>query len=81
MNASSISSSKSSLKRVARTTAGLALLPVGVAMLVLPGPGFALLVISLMLLEGEFLWAGRVRSQLHRWAARGREWLLKRRGA
>lgn len=79
MDASSIS--KSSLKRVARMTAGLTLLPVGVALLVLPGPGVPLVVASLMLLEDEFYWAGRARMQIHRLTVRGRAWLLKRRGA
>ena len=79
MNA--LSPSKSSLKRVARLTAGLALLPVGVAMLVLPGPGLLLVLSSLMLLEHEFYWAGRARGQLQQLTMRSRNWLLKRRGA
>jgi hypothetical protein len=79
MNA--LSTSKSSFKRVARLTAGLALLPVGVAMLVLPGPGLLVLLSSLMLLEEEFYWAARVRGQLQELTVRGRDWLLKRRGA
>jgi hypothetical protein len=78
MNA--LGTSKSSLKRVARLTAGLALLPIGVAMLVLPGPGLLLLLSSLMLLEDEFDWAGRVRGQLHQMGSRSRDWLFKRLG-
>jgi hypothetical protein len=77
MNA--LSTSKSSLKRVARLTAGLALLPIGVAMLVLPGPGLLLLLSSLMLLEDEFYWAGKVRAQLDQLVRRSRDWLLKQR--
>jgi len=79
MDASSIT--KSSLKRVARMTAGFALLPVGVALLVLPGPGVPLVVASLMLLEEDFYWAGRARVQLHQLTLRSRDWLLRRRGA
>jgi hypothetical protein len=79
MNA--LSTSKSSLKRVARITAGLALLPLGLAMLVLPGPGLALLVGSLMLLEEEFDWASRARNALQQLTLRGRDWLLRRRSA
>ena len=60
-------------------TAGLALLPIGVAMLVLPGPGLLLLLSSLMLLEDEFYWAGRVRGQLDQMGRRSRDWLLKQR--
>jgi len=78
MNA--LSTSKSSLKRVARLTAGLALLPIGVAMLVLPGPGLLLLLSSLMLLEDEFDWAGRVRHQLNQMTLRSKDWLVKRLG-
>lgn len=73
-----LSTSKSSLKRVARLTAGLALLPIGIAMLVLPGPGLLLILSSLMLLESEFDWAGRIRNQLHQLVFRSRDWLLKR---
>jgi|GEM_PF-4109003 len=76
-----LSTSKSSLKRVARLTAGLALLPIGVAMLVLPGPGLLLLLSSLMLLEDEFDWALRVRNQLNQMTLRSRNWLFKRLGA
>jgi hypothetical protein len=78
-----LSTSKGSLKRVARLAAGLALLPVGVAMIVLPGPGLPLVLGSLMLLEEEFEWASRARMQLHQLTLRSRDWLLKtaRRGA
>jgi hypothetical protein len=74
-----LSSPKSSFKRIARLTAGLTLLPIGVAMLVLPGPGLLLLLSSLMLLEDEFDWAGRARGQLNQLTLRSRNWLLKRR--
>jgi hypothetical protein len=72
---------KSSLKRYARMTAGLTLLPVGVVMLVLPGPGVALILGSLMLLEEEFQWAARARGQLNQFTLRSRNWLLRRLGA
>jgi hypothetical protein len=62
-------------------TAGLALLPVGVAMIVLPGPGVPLIVVSLMLLEEEFQWAGRARGQLQQHVLRSRNWLFRRLGA
>ena len=61
-------------------TAGLTLLPIGVAMLVLPGPGLLLILSSLMLLEDEFDWAGRVRQELHQMTLRSRDWLVKRLG-
>lgn len=74
---------KSSIKRVARVTAGLVLLPVGVAMLVLPGPGLLLILSSLMLLADEFDWAGRALHALNALVLRSRNWLLgfKRRSA
>jgi hypothetical protein len=64
--------------RVAKVAAGLTILPVGVALLVLPGPGIPLVVGGLMLLEGEFGWAGRARSRLNTWAERGAEWLQRK---
>ena len=74
---------KSSIKRVARVTAGLVLLPVGVAMLVLPGPGLLVILSSLMLLADEFEWAGRALGVLNQWVLRSRNWLvgLRRRNA
>lgn len=71
-----LSSYKSSLKRVARVAAGLTLLPVGIAMLVLPGPGLLLILSSLMLLADEFDWAGRALAALNQLVLRSRNWLL-----
>jgi Putative transmembrane protein (PGPGW) len=65
--------------RAARVTAGFALLPVGLALLVLPGPGIPVVVGSLMLLEGEFDWAGRARSRLITLAKRGAAWVQRER--
>jgi hypothetical protein len=45
------------LKRSAVTLAGLALLAVGVAMMVLPGPGILLIVAGLAVLATEYVWA------------------------
>ena len=38
---------------------GMALLVAGAAMLVLPGPGIAVIVLGLVVLSAEFLWAKR----------------------
>jgi hypothetical protein len=65
----------SKVVRAARVTAGFALLPVGVALLVLPGPGIPVVVGSLMLLETEFGWAGRARVRLNALAQTGKEWV------
>jgi hypothetical protein len=61
--------------RYAKITAGFALLPVGVALLVLPGPGLPVVACSLLLLEDEFAWAGSARGRLKQWANRGASWL------
>jgi uncharacterized protein (TIGR02611 family) len=39
---------------------GMALLVVGAAMLVLPGPGIAVILLGLVVLSAEFQWAKRV---------------------
>jgi hypothetical protein len=69
---------KSPIARVARVTAGCVLLPVGVALLVLPGPGIPLVVGGLMLLEGEFPVAGRARTKLETLARSGVSWVQER---
>ena len=61
--------------RYAKITAGFALLPVGAALLVLPGPGLPVLACSLMLLEDEYSWAGSAREGLTQGARRGANWL------
>ena len=45
------------LKRFAVTIVGLAVLLVGVALMVLPGPGLLLLVVGLAVLATEYVWA------------------------
>src|SRR5215207_3636085 len=45
------------LKRFAVTIVGVALLAVGVAMMVLPGPGILLIVAGLAVLATEYVWA------------------------
>lgn len=62
------------IKRVAKVTAGFALLPVGVALLVLPGPGLPVVALSLMLLQDEFQWAGRAREGMTDLGKRGVDW-------
>jgi hypothetical protein len=69
---------KSPIVRIARVTAGCVLLPVGVALLVLPGPGIPLVVGGLMLLEGEFAVAGRARTKLETLARAGASWVQER---
>jgi hypothetical protein len=47
-------------KRVGVTIAGFALLIVGVALLVLPGPGWVLIFAGLAILATEYVWAQRL---------------------
>ena len=50
---------RAGLRRVAVATVGGLIVLVGVALLVLPGPGWALIFAGLALLSTEFSWAGR----------------------
>lgn len=45
------------VKRVARIIAGFALLLAGIAMLVLPGPGWVTIALGLAMLSKDFPWA------------------------
>ena len=47
-------------KRIAVTIAGFAVLLVGVAMLVLPGPGVVVIIAGLAILATEYVWAQRL---------------------
>ncbi len=69
----------STFRRVAKVTTGFALLPVGVALLVLPGPGIPVVAASLALLESEFHWAGKARAGMNDAARRGLDWLARKR--
>jgi uncharacterized protein (TIGR02611 family) len=52
------------LTRVGRAVAGFALLIAGVAMLALPGPGWAAIALGLALLAPDFPWAHRALERL-----------------
>ena len=51
-------------KRVLKIVAGFALLPLGVIMLALPGPGWLTIVLALVILAGEFVWARKLLDRL-----------------
>ena len=57
------------LKRFAVTLAGAALLAVGLAMMVLPGPGILLIVAGLAVLATEYVWARRLLVKARKQAA------------
>jgi uncharacterized protein (TIGR02611 family) len=51
-------------KRLLRIVLGFTLLVVGVAMLVLPGPGWLTIGFGLVVLAAEFIWARRLLNRL-----------------
>jgi uncharacterized protein (TIGR02611 family) len=57
-------------KRWLKIVAGFALLPLGVLMLPLPGPGWLVIFLALAILAGEFVWARNLLDRLKRVAAR-----------
>lgn len=59
-----------SVRRAALTVAGFALLAVGVALLVLPGPGLLLVLAGLVVLANEYPWASRKIKPVRRRALR-----------
>lgn len=56
--------------RVLKIILGFALLPAGVAMLALPGPGWLTIALALAILAGEFVWARRLLDRLKATGAR-----------
>ena len=52
------------------TVAGLVMLAGGVAMLVLPGPGLAVIALGLAVLATEYEWAARLLAEVRRRASR-----------
>ena len=59
-----------SVKRMFKIIAGFALLPVGVVMLPLPGPGWLVIFVALAILAGEFVWARNLMDRLKQAGAR-----------
>jgi len=51
-------------KRIIKIVFGFTLLMVGVALLVLPGPGWVIIFFALALLATEFVWAQRLLDRL-----------------
>lgn len=48
------------LVRWAKIVVGFALLPIGVVMIALPGPGWLTIAAALAILAGEFVWARKL---------------------
>lgn len=49
---------------------GFGLVAAGIAMLVLPGPGWAAIILGLVILASEYAWARRLLDPVRRWAKR-----------
>jgi tellurite resistance protein TerC len=60
-------------KRLIKIVFALTLLIIGVAMLVLPGPGILLIMVALAVLSGEFIWARRLLDHIRTAARRARD--------
>jgi len=69
---------KRSGKRIAVTIVGGAVLLAGVALLVLPGPGWLLIFIGLGILATEYVWAERLLKAAKRKAEQAKDKVLRR---
>ena len=54
------------MKRLIKIVFGFTLLAIGVALLVLPGPGWLTIALGLALLAGEYVWARKLLDRLKR---------------
>ena len=61
------------LKLVITTVVGFTIIAIGVAMLVLPGPGLVVIGLGLLILSAEFVWAKRALDRMKDGAQRVRE--------
>jgi tellurite resistance protein TerC len=52
------------IKRLFRIIGGFTVLAAGVAMLVLPGPGWVVIAVALAILAGEYVWAQKLLNRL-----------------
>jgi uncharacterized protein (TIGR02611 family) len=68
-------------KRIAVTIAGFAVLLAGIALLVLPGPGWLLIFIGLTILATEYVWAQRLLNAAKRKAEQAKAAVLRKKDA
>jgi len=66
-------------KRLIKIVFAFTILIVGIAMLVLPGPGLLVILSALAILSGEFVWARRLMERLKAGAKRAQEVVSGRR--
>jgi Putative transmembrane protein (PGPGW) len=69
-----------SARKVLAVTTGSLLLAVGLALLVLPGPGIPLILAGLGILSVHYRWARRLRTRISHETKRIVGWLRRRRG-
>jgi len=65
-------------KRLIKIVFGVTALIVGVAMLVLPGPGVLVIAFALAILGGEFVWARRLLDRMKEAGRRARDVISQR---
>jgi uncharacterized protein (TIGR02611 family) len=65
-------------KRIAVTIAGFAVLLAGIALLVLPGPGWLLIFVGLTILATEYVWARRLLNAAKRKAEQAKAAVLRK---
>jgi uncharacterized protein (TIGR02611 family) len=65
-------------KRIAVTIAGFAVLLAGIALLVLPGPGWLLIFIGLTILATQYVWAERLLTAAKRKAEQAKDVVLRK---
>ena len=64
------------LKTAMTAVIGFTVIAIGVAMLVLPGPGLLVIGFGLVILSAEFMWAKRALDRMKDQARKVREWRL-----
>lgn len=67
--------------RVLVGTVGTVVVLAGIAMMVLPGPGVASVLLGLLILSTEFRWAHRLLRPARVWARRGEKWAARTKDA
>jgi hypothetical protein len=67
-------------KRIAVTIAGFAVLLAGVALLVLPGPGWLLIFVGLGILSTEYVWARKLLVKAKEKAEQAKDAVLRKKG-
>jgi uncharacterized protein (TIGR02611 family) len=65
-------------KRIAVTVAGFAVLLAGIALLVLPGPGWLLIFIGLTILATQYVWAERLLTAAKRKAEQAKDAVFRK---